>query len=428
MSRLTVALIHVLTLAVATSATGQDPINRDQSVPTCFRTDSCAWDQLSGSAWYGPQERVVDVSTWDPRNGIIVFATICEGNAPGNPYERSFAIDSGVNRQGAIDTANATGMFISALAPHFLNGQLVYVSLREEMPVGMEWIWIPATTQSGIQQWLDSNPDYSPYSVDSIEFNGVRELMVLAMRMAGTGNPLRTIAFDQSLTSLPAPSQSCGVRVISLAMSGPDRFDAILEQPDATDTVHRMDIVPVANQFVVNTLHAQMERVFSFAHFIDSSGQISAMALVVNNAWSLYDIHDYPQELPQPGYRGCSGSVGVPFLRITSSDVGRATPGATLFQSVTPVALDSLALMVIGRQRLDIIDLGVIGAPGCLVIPSLDIIRSMTTIGTQAQATTLVPDVNCLRGARFYLQSVIAEPTASGFAVATSNAWMVTVE
>jgi len=404
---------------LAASSLGAQAINRHQSVPACWYTGQVPWAQIPTLPG---NDRFVDFSTWDAATGQIAFAAVCGGNVPTSPYYRLHAVDLAVSLATACSLANNNNMFIASLAPFQINGTTVFVSLREQLPAGHSWQCIPASAPAGIHAWLQQNPGYQPYSVDSSVVNGVRQYYVMAM--SGPGVRPASVVFGQPLASLPTPSHGCGSAIISLDMDSPTSFNAVIEAGTSSRRTDFIAALPSASAYRWNTIHGQMERVFAFAH--TQVGSVTyEYALVVNNAWSLYDIYDYPATV---GYRGCPGSAGTPYLNVTSSTPGVAQPGVTLRFDNAPEPLGAQSFVLLGFDRLNPIDLTALGANACWVIPDRDAVFPATSRGSYSQTSLTVPSITCLRGLRFYVQSLVIDAAANPLGLATSNAWMITVE
>jgi len=74
------------------------------------------------------------------------------------------------------------------------------------------------------------------------------------------------------------------------------------------------------------------------------------------------------------------------------------------------------------------IGLGPLGASGCSILASGEIIAPVVVDATGAAALTIaIPDVAALVGAAFYNQFYIADPLANGLGLAWSNGGTATI-
>lgn len=129
---------------------------------------------------------------------------------------------------------------------------------------------------------------------------------------------------------------------------------------------------------------------------------------------------------------GCPGALGTPTLGLTAPWTGAWT-GDTLSIRAGSLPLSS-GLMLLGfsdAQALGVslpADLAPLGMSGCLLRTSFDLVWPLTgTFGT-ATWTLGIPDDATLRGARFFLQALVADPWVGNAAAATlSDAVAVTI-
>ncbi len=143
-----------------------------------------------------------------------------------------------------------------------------------------------------------------------------------------------------------------------------------------------------------------------------TTGTSGIGALKVNVVSLKPDMHRYGH--------GCKGSNGlVPALGFT----GSAALGAVMSIDVSNCLPNAISLHVIGLTRYGAgIDLGVAGAPGCLLYESTDIIvpKVASTAGAYLLKFT-VPKDRSLVCLRIYTQAFPADANANGFGMTSSN-------
>ena len=411
----------------------QEAINGHDLHPACWfnYTSSESWLLVDVANWQQRYDRILDIATRDTRSPYAYFTItgVCGVNDPqsSHPLKRDWGVDIGVTQAQAVARANATGMAIVAVAPIVSSqGQVVFVSLREKLPVGYVWQWIPATDPLGIQAWLQANPTWKPYSVDCIEMPGATQYQVMALSSGTRSVRNRRIVFQAAFGNLPLPASPCGERVASMAQDGAATFAAVMERPLSGEITDYAHAIPVGR--VPTDVHGQMERGFahSFRTQPNAENFGTGVHLVTANAWSLYDVIHWPSR--QNDYRGCDvGALGPARLSVGSTaPSGEAEPGHSLLLAVAPSNFGSLVgAVAIGLDRHRWTDLTPFGAPGCLAIPGLDLVLPVPANGL----LTPLPPTPCLRGARFYMQGIVLDPLRSNNAlgVSTSNFYMITV-
>ncbi len=132
--------------------------------------------------WRANGARPLDVSSYDPFSRRLETVRACTANSnPANPIYRPWDIDVGVDRQTAITLANNNRMAIVSVAPIVVAGNVRFVTLREQLPQGVRWTWVPGSTPQQIQQWLGANPARSPIAVDSFTSNGTTDFSAQAL-------------------------------------------------------------------------------------------------------------------------------------------------------------------------------------------------------------------------------------------------------
>ncbi|MBK8976333.1 MAG: hypothetical protein IPM29_10420 [Planctomycetes bacterium] len=122
---------------------------------------------------------------------------------------------------------------------------------------------------------------------------------------------------------------------------------------------------------------------------------------------------------------GCPGSAGtVPMLY-----AGNAPRlGASMALHLQDAAPGAVALMGIGLSRFEVrgiplpFELGVLGAPGCALLTSLDADFPLVVDASgSAQLDLVMPSDPVLAGLPLYFQSVVIDPPANAAAITTSN-------
>jgi hypothetical protein len=143
-----------------------------------------------------------------------------------------------------------------------------------------------------------------------------------------------------------------------------------------------------------------------------TTGSNGIGALKINVVCRKPDLHRYGH--------GCKGSNGkTPALGFT----GSAALGATMSIDVTDCLANALSLHVIGLMRFGAgIDLGLAGAPGCLLYETTDIVIPKVASATGAyQLKFTVPKDRTLVCLRIYTQAFPADAAANRFGMTTSN-------
>lgn len=113
---------------------------------------------------------------------------------------------------------------------------------------------------------------------------------------------------------------------------------------------------------------------------------------------------------------GCSGTLPATKL------VPRDTPRIGRTQQVTLFDLPAnAAILVTAWQRRSPLDLGLFGAPGCLVHVANGFPQLVAGQGQQGVAQLSVPDRPALVGVRFYQQALVLDPVGNGLGVVASD-------
>ena len=133
--------------------------------------------------------------------------------------------------------------------------------------------------------------------------------------------------------------------------------------------------------------------------------------------------------LPAAGYGffapGCTGTAGIPGNAATSLP----KLGQSLTVALTNLAgTTNVAFFVLGASRTTSsagplpLDLGVIGAPGCLLRTSLDVTLTATGTAGSALLTIPIPNAPSLLCGRLYTQALGLDAGANGLGATTSDA------
>lgn len=159
-------------------------------------------------------------------------------------------------------------------------------------------------------------------------------------------------------------------------------------------------------------------------------GEPTGVALSgICDAVSVWPAHDLFPTVGIPGFHQvddilaptgspCPGSTGTPVLFASgSADIGD-TASFHLAQAIP----GTLALTIVGFAPASI-DLGFLGAPGCVLHTTTDIIE-LGFVGTTGGAdfSIAVPLAPALVGARLWVQDAFHDPAANPFGVVTTNA------
>lgn len=123
---------------------------------------------------------------------------------------------------------------------------------------------------------------------------------------------------------------------------------------------------------------------------------------------------------------GCAGSAGIPHLDVTTSG-SLPNLGEALGLRLTSLPPGNPAFAYLGFSKTTWnggtlpIDLGLLGAPGCLLRVSAEFLIPVPNLGGTAPLSLPIPDDTGLLGIRFYLQGWVADPTANALGVAVTN-------
>ncbi len=118
---------------------------------------------------------------------------------------------------------------------------------------------------------------------------------------------------------------------------------------------------------------------------------------------------------------GCAGSAGVPSLHASGSS--RPWLGDVFTVGVGNVSTPLLGLIAVGFTSGSL-DLTPLGMPGCVLLPSLDGLFTLTANGTFALA---IPNHGALLGVQLTDQAAVFEPTANPFGFVLSNGVVATI-
>lgn len=117
---------------------------------------------------------------------------------------------------------------------------------------------------------------------------------------------------------------------------------------------------------------------------------------------------------------GCAGTNGVPTLTANAAVIGQ-----TLQMNITGLEPSiNLGFLALGTSRVGGVDLGFLGAPGCLAYTTPDLLLSV--VGAAGTANFTWP-VSGPLGAWLFTQGLVFDPTANPFGLTTSNALWFTL-
>ena len=128
-----------------------------------------------------------------------------------------------------------------------------------------------------------------------------------------------------------------------------------------------------------------------------------------------------PGAIFSPFGNGCAGSAGV--LQLSSA----GTPQLGQSFQVTVSGVPGAGAMLVGGSNTVFgplmlpFDFTSIGAPGCSLLVSPDILQNVTSMGNQVTWSVSLPCVNQLNGAMFFTQLLSLDMTANPLGVALSN-------
>ncbi|MBL8899806.1 MAG: hypothetical protein JNM84_19400 [Planctomycetes bacterium] len=121
----------------------------------------------------------------------------------------------------------------------------------------------------------------------------------------------------------------------------------------------------------------------------------------------------------------CTASFGTPRLR--ALDEARPWIGESFTVLAEPVSPAGGALLLLGASRQTWngmalpFDLGVIGATGCELLTSIDLVQPMSSSGAQARFTLTVPRDPALFGAEFAMQALVGDAGGSSAGFVTTD-------
>lgn len=127
----------------------------------------------------------------------------------------------------------------------------------------------------------------------------------------------------------------------------------------------------------------------------------------------------------------CKGSAGLPALTLVPGKLPWIGDSFEIeiakVKASTPVGiLLGFSNTAWGALRLPL-KLDGLGATGCTLYVSPDLVGLATTSGDRAQWALPIPNSTSLRGAQFYVQGLVIDPTINGFGSVFSNAGASTV-
>lgn len=139
-------------------------------------------------------------------------------------------------------------------------------------------------------------------------------------------------------------------------------------------------------------------------------------------------VHYTPAALSYFGPSGCAGSNGTPFHNTT----GSGEIGEPMSFTVSSIPSPTLALLLLGFQTVSYngvplpLDLGIVGAPGCVLRHDAAITEAIFASGSAARVLMLPNDPGMI-GADVYSQFLVADAPANTFGWTISNARKLTI-
>jgi hypothetical protein len=128
---------------------------------------------------------------------------------------------------------------------------------------------------------------------------------------------------------------------------------------------------------------------------------------------------------------GCAGSAGVPALDAATGSLPWINSSFTV--EVTKIAATSPTLLSLGVSNTTWgaiplpFKLDPLGAPGCLLLASPDLLFPMVNTAGTASLTLPLPNDNGLVGVRYHNQGLVFDPTANKLGWTTSNGATATI-
>ncbi len=130
---------------------------------------------------------------------------------------------------------------------------------------------------------------------------------------------------------------------------------------------------------------------------------------------------------------GCVGSGGVPRLDAAAGQAPRLGTSFTVDLSSLGTGLLVTPFGTLGASRSTYLglalplDLGVLRAPGCQLLVSMDVVSPLMNVGGGATWTIPIPNVPALSGAALHQQALVVDPGANPLGLVVSNGLTATL-
>ena len=155
----------------------------------------------------------------------------------------------------------------------------------------------------------------------------------------------------------------------------------------------------------------------------------ASLAGFLADTWEYYRA--FPASFSSFG-SGCKGSAGVPLLTALQPPIHAKT--FTMMLSPVPTGPSNTPFMLVGASNTNWaaiklpLDLGLLGAPGCKLLVSADVLVQLKGSGGTARFDLAIPGRDpWLLGKSLYLQGLVMDSKANPLGIALSNAGKATI-